>query len=119
MSKRNRAERPAALTSLIRERISILLSLAEKELKPHPKRSRRYVSLARKLSRRYNVRLPRTEKMRFCKKCGMPLVAGITASVRLNAREGFILYHCRCGNTTKVPYKSLKKSPKHITFPTR
>jgi len=102
---RGRSERPAALTTLVRERISILLSLAEKELKLHPKRSKRYVELVRKLAKRYNVRLPRSEKLRFCKKCDSPLIPGATVTVRLVPREKFIYYKCKCGEVRKVPYR--------------
>ena len=111
MQGRNRTKRPAALTELVAERISILLALSEKEIENHPKRSHRYVLLAKKLSRRYNVRLPKLEKMRFCKKCNSPLIPGLTAKVRLNSREKCVIYACRCGEEEKLPYKA-KKKPK-------
>ena len=51
------------------ERINILFRLASEEFKKHPERSNRYVELARKIGMRYNVRIPKLLKRRFCKKC--------------------------------------------------
>jgi len=63
---RARGRKPLWQQKIARERIQILFSLAEKEIKKHPERSRRYIELARKLGLRYNVRLPRELKRKFC-----------------------------------------------------
>lgn len=107
--KRTRKERQSALKQLIRERIEILFSLAEKEIKKHPERARRYISLIKKLGRRYNVRLSRKERMRFCKKCNTPLIPGYNVKIRLRKREKRIYYVCACGNIMKFPYEEKRK----------
>jgi len=56
------SKKPEQHIKIARERILILLDLAEKEFKKHPERSRRYVELARKISLRYNVRLSKQLK---------------------------------------------------------
>jgi len=80
---RTRAKKPDWQQRIARERIQILFDLAERELRKHPERSRRYVELARKISLRYNVRLPRELKKRFCKNCNILLKPGLTSSTRI------------------------------------
>ena len=86
------------------ERIEILFSLAEKEFKKHPDRAERYIELARKIGLRYNVRLPKDLKRKFCKKCMNYLKPGVNTRIRLN--KGKKTYFCMdCGKIVRVPYK--------------
>ena len=86
------------------ERIGILLPLAQSALRKGDRRhAKRYVSLARKLSTRYNCRLSREDRMRFCKSCGMPRLIGINTRVRLRKRMRIAEYSCECGS--KVGFK--------------
>jgi len=94
-----------ALKEIIYERIGILLSLAEQALRNKDEaHAKRYVFLARKLSTRYNCRLSKKEKMRFCRKCGMPSVVGLNTAVRLRKRTKTAEYGCSCGAKAGFKY---------------
>lgn len=93
------------LREIIYERIDILLMLAERALRQgNEARARRYVFLARKLSARHNCRLPHAYKARFCKSCGLPMVVGLNAKVRLRKRTRTAEYRCRCGKSAHFKY---------------
>ncbi len=79
-----RSKKPAWQTDIAKERIEILFEEAEKSLRKHPERSRRYVELARKIGLRYNIRFPKELKRRFCKKCNTLLVPGLTSQTRVH-----------------------------------
>jgi ribonuclease P protein subunit RPR2 len=92
-----RGNKPGFLLQVVRERIDILFQLAEKEVKLHPERAKRYISLARKLGMKYNARFPPRLKRKFCKQCGIPWVPGYNLKVRVNSRKGVMEYRCECG----------------------
>lgn len=101
-----RSQKPEWQTKIAEERIEILFSLAEKEFRKHPERSRRYVELARKIGLRYNVRLSKDEKKKFCKKCNTLLKPGITSQVRLDKSTKTIRILClNCKKVYRYPYK--------------
>lgn len=101
------------LQNIIYERIGILLGLAQEAIKKGDmKYARRYVFLARKLSSRYNCRMRREDKMRFCKSCGMPSVIGKNTKVRLNSKKHVAEYLCLCGAKRTFRYKKAKPSQK-------
>ena len=90
---------------IVYERIGILLTLAEKAMREgDEKHAKRYVFLARKLSTRYNCRLPKKDRMRFCKSCGMPRIIGKNTRVRLRKRTRTAEYACSCGKTVGFKY---------------
>ena len=89
---------------IAKERIKILFELAEKELKKHPERSRRYVELARKIGLRYNVRLGKL-KRKFCKNCNTLLKPGLTCQVRLDSKNKVVSIICKnCKKIYRYPY---------------
>jgi len=91
--------------AIVYERIGILLSLAEKAARAgDEKHARRYVFLARKLSTRYNCRLSRADRARFCKGCGMPRAIGGNTRVRLRKRTRTVEYLCSCGRKAGFKY---------------
>jgi ribonuclease P protein subunit RPR2 len=87
-----RGRKPAWQKNIAEERIDILLGLAERELKKHVDRSRRYIELARKIALRYNIRLAKEQKKKFCKNCNTLLVPGVTSQVRVD--KNFIIIKC-------------------------
>jgi ribonuclease P protein subunit RPR2 len=88
---------------IARERIAHLLHLAERELDDHRDRSRRYVSLARRISMRCKVRMPGEWRRRICKRCNLLLVPGKTSTVRI--RDSRLNVTCRgCGRVHRYPY---------------
>jgi ribonuclease P protein subunit RPR2 len=87
-----------------RERIQILLAQARKMVEKDKDLSRRYVDLARRISERTKVRIPGELKRYLCKECGIALVPGINARVRLHARNTGIVITClECGSMKRFP----------------
>lgn len=103
---RARPKRPETWLKIAKERIQILLSLAEKEFKKHPERSKRYVELARKIGLRYNIRLPKQLKRKFCKKCNSLLIPGLTSRIRIDSKKKILTVKClKCEKIYRFPYK--------------
>ena len=97
---------PGWMRRLAKERIKILMRLAEEEVSTHPERSRRYVELARKLGMKYKVRPPRKYKRRICRECGAYLKPGVNCTVRLIPRERIVSWKCgNCGSERRYPYR--------------
>ena len=94
---------------IARERIEILFSLAEKEAKTHPERSRRYAQLIWELSKKYKVRLGK-KKYRFCRRC-FTWWTPETLKVRLVRRPySMVVYKCLvCGAEYRFPLIREKK----------
>ncbi|MCS7094134.1 MAG: ribonuclease P [Candidatus Aenigmarchaeota archaeon] len=104
--KRSGKRRPIWQKKIAKERIEILLNLAEKEIKKNPDRSRRYVELARTIGKRYNVRLTQTQKRKFCKKCNTILIPGYTMKTWLDSKNKTKVVKClHCKNLYRKPYK--------------
>ena len=101
-----KSQKPDWQTKIAKERIQILFSNADKEFKKHPERSKRYAELARKISLRYNVRLSKEDKRKFCKSCNTWLKPGITSKVRLDKKTKTINIIClNCKKVYRYPYK--------------
>ncbi len=87
-------------------RINYLFSQAE-EQRSKPELGKRYVFLARKLSSKAKVRIPRELKRKFCKHCNLYFIAGTNYTVRTTGKT--ITYTCKsCGNWTRIGYKNKK-----------
>jgi len=101
---RTRGKKPEYQTKIARERIGILFGFAEKELKEHPKRSKRYVELARKIGMRYNIRLGKEQKRKFCKNCNSVLKSGVTSQQR--TEKGKLIIKCtKCNKIYRYPFE--------------
>ena len=108
MDRRNR-EKPKWQTDIAKERISILFNLAEKMFKENKKYSNRYVELARKIGMRYNVKIPKELKRKFCKHCKSYLVSGVNSVHRTNPKEKAVEVSCKeCGEKMRFPYRKEK-----------
>lgn len=100
---------PGYFRKIARERITILLRLADSEAREHPERSRRYVELARKIGMRYKVRFPRKYKRKICKNCFSYLKPGLTCTVRLVPKEKCVTWRClNCKKERRYPYSKKK-----------
>ncbi|HID73771.1 MAG TPA: RNAase P [Thermoplasmata archaeon] len=99
-----RGRRTRETVVLVRDRIRRLFELAEEEtLAGHRDLADRYMVHARKLSMRYNVRIPRPLKRRMCPRCHAYLAAD-AASWRV--RRGRVIVHClRCGAVIRRPFR--------------
>jgi len=91
---------------IARERMEILFRLAEEEaLAGHVARARRYVELARRLGMRYNVRVPREFKRRFCRRCLTYFVPSVNARVRVG-HSRVVVTCLTCGAVERFPYRA-------------
>ena len=97
------------MIDIAKERMEILFERAEYEFLEHPERSDRYVTMARKLSTKYNTKIPRKWNRRFCKNCYKFLSYGHNSTVRLVNEEVNIICG-ECGHIMKIPYKKEKKN---------
>lgn len=87
-----------------KERINILLTLAEREAiqNRNDVRARRYALLAQKIAMRYNIRIERSFKQKICRKCSSFLFTSSSCRVRLQG--GKIIKYCKtCGRITRMP----------------
>jgi ribonuclease P protein subunit RPR2 len=96
---------------IAKERISILFERADEEFKDNPDLSDRYVNLARKMSMKANIPIPRDLKKKFCKSCYSYLKPGSNLKVRLH--RSTLIYTCgKCGNIMR--FKKQKELGKKI-----
>ena len=92
------------MVDIAKERTRILLTLAEREIlrNKNPTRARRYVTLARKIGMRYNVRIEKYFSKKICRSCNSYLATDITCRVR--CRAGRVTTVCKhCGRISRVP----------------
>ncbi len=110
--KRPRGKKKQWQIDIARERIRILFSQAEIRYPTDPDLSDRYVEIARAISRKFNIPIPRELKRRFCKGCGRYLVYGSNARQRVNSEKGYVLITCTgCGHKKRIPYISKDEVP--------
>lgn len=104
-----RGRRPKWMLKIAEERIDILFKLAEESFNNHPERSDRYTEMARNIATKYNMRMPRIWKRRFCKNCNKFLKPGINCQIRL--QDARVVIKClECGNVVNFPYIREKKN---------
>lgn len=104
-----RSKKPLQQTKIAKERIEILFNLAEKEFGAHPERSKRYINLARKIGLRYNIRLSKDLKRKFCKNCNSLLIPGMTSQTRLKSKRKIMTVKClKCNKVYRYPYSKRK-----------
>jgi len=95
--------------TIAKRRIRYLFLLAEKyALSGRLKLANRYVEIARKISMRYLVPVPKEFKRTFCKHCYSFLLPGVTGRFRLH-RSKLIIYCLNCKKFTRIPLKNTKK----------
>jgi len=105
------------LRDLARQRIRILLSLADNVVRRDQELARRYVALALRLAAKARLRLPRDVRRRYCRRCKVPLIPGFTARVRIRGRrQKHLVVTClKCGYvrryvTAKILVKGCKET---------
>ncbi len=99
-----RQRRKALERRIARERIDILIAMAEEEaLGGRLLRADRYGQLARRIGMRYNVSLPSRYRRLVCRGCGTFLAPGTAATVRV--RRSRVIVTCKsCGRVYRFPY---------------
>ena len=106
--KRTTRRQPKKRMEIAKERVEKLFDLAKEAYEKNPKRSVRYIELARKIGKRYNVRLTKTQKRSFCKNCNHLLISGKTFTSETNSKKKLIIIKCiNCGNIYRYPYKKV------------
>ncbi len=85
------------------ERVERLLGQAEEVFGESPALADRYVKLAWGMKTRYNLRLPRQMKLKFCRKCLSFWRPGATSRVRKS--PGRVTITClKCGRIVRLPH---------------
>jgi ribonuclease P protein subunit RPR2 len=99
-----KGRRTPLMVQIAGERIADLFALARKEAADgRAELADRYVTLARRIGMRYNVRLAREYSSLYCRGCSRFWVEGITVRTRL--RGGFRVRTClACGRRRRTPY---------------
>ncbi len=106
MSKRRLSKN--AKTDIGKDRIDKLLSMSMEAVREGKgDRAIRYVTLARRISMKTRVKLPKS--FRFCSECFMPQMPGVNCTVRLNGHK--LVSRCeKCGTIWRMPYiKELRR----------
>ncbi|MBN1194961.1 MAG: ribonuclease P [Methanomicrobiaceae archaeon] len=81
---------------IARERIEALFHNAGVFFRENPALSDRYVALARRISMRQRIPIPRILRRQYCRRCYGYLVPGINLRVRVH--NGHVIATClRCG----------------------
>jgi len=96
---------------IAKERIKILFREAATAARSDKfKRADRYVFLARKIGMKYNVKISKVYKRKFCKHCYKYLAPGKNAVVRTNPKTKSVEIKClECKGINRYPYVKEKK----------
>ena len=110
MSKRRISKDKKIQKSIALRRINQLFHLAEqKALSNDFILADRYVELARKISMRYLVSIPKEFKRSFCKHCYSYLLPNRNCRVRI--KKGKLVIFClNCNKFIRIPLKNYKKN---------
>jgi ribonuclease P protein subunit RPR2 len=91
---------------IAKQRINKLFELADRNaLSDRLFFSDKYVKLARKISMRYLVKIPREHRRKFCKHCYSYLLPPLTSRIRIH-RGKVIIYCNNCKKYTRIPLKN-------------
>ena len=90
-----------AVRKIALERMQILINSAISNARTNPEISQRQAQLARRISTKYNIRMPYDLRIVFCKKCKSFIAPGINSKIRLGrASVKSIRISCNlCGHT--------------------
>ena len=103
-AKRHYGKTRTAVATVARERVDILIGQARQMALKNEKLSRRYVEMARRISERTKVKIPREVKTYLCKGCGIAMVLGHNARLRVHAGNSGIVITClSCGAVKRYP----------------
>jgi ribonuclease P protein subunit RPR2 len=105
MAKRNQRDKKIQKT-IANKRINKLFSMAEQRaLSGNFSLADRYVEIARKISMKNLVPIPKDLKRRFCKHCYSYLLPD--SNCRFRIHRGKLVVHCyNCKKYTRIPLKT-------------
>ena len=85
------------------ERIEFLIKRAEDFKNIDYELARRYIELARRISMKYRVRIPKPLKITFCKKCLYPYRSD---KMRVRIKKSRVIITClNCGYERRIPIR--------------
>lgn len=87
--------KPGWVKELAEKRIRKLFKQAEQEFEDHPERSDRYMEIAHKISKRYNVPIPKDLKKKICPECHGYWKPDQTVKVRTDPQNSRVIYRCQ------------------------
>ena len=103
MNMPRRRKQTNEFKELAAERVERLFELAEDIFKTRPILADSYVRAAWRLKTKYNLRLPKNLKRKFCRKCLSFWRPGVSCRVRI--QSGRVVVTClKCGRITRLPY---------------
>ncbi len=87
------------INRIVAESIDILFNEAEENFQKHPERSKRYLKMIWALSKKYNFRLNKKQKLKFCKKCFTLWIPEKTVNITFDNRHNMFEFVCiLCGH---------------------
>ncbi|MBN1644549.1 ribonuclease P [Candidatus Woesearchaeota archaeon] len=92
MKKREFSKKQKQAKESAKKRIIFFFKEAKNVFASNPSLANRYITLARKYSMKYKVKIPRVLKRRFCRHCYKYLVPGKNCRVRTH--KGKVVYFC-------------------------
>lgn len=107
MATRTGGTKPLWQKKIAEERIEILFREAEKMSKANRLEfAKRYILLARKIGMRYNVKMPRDLRGKFCRKCHSFLAPEKTCVVDKDEKRKIIKVKCfNCDRIIRISQK--------------
>ena len=107
--KRRYNKKPSSQKEVALDRIKTLFKEARLVFSKDSKLANRYVKLARELSMKFKIPIPKPLKRRFCKHCYHYLMPAV--NLRVRTRNGKVVYYCMdCKKYMRFPYLREKKS---------
>jgi len=116
MRMRARIHKKLKEKRIAQERIRILIKKAEDVFTRNSSLANRYVTLARKIAMKANVRIPRELKRKYCKHCYKFLMPGVNCRIRVKDKK-IVCYCFNCKKYMRWPFKdyeTLLKSGKQF-----
>ena len=106
MKDRLRKKKRDEAQEIASERMEILFSLAEKKaVAGEMEAANLLVERACRIGTKFNVRVPKAYKYRFCRKCHSYLLPGKSSRTRINSKEKRVEVLCvKCGHKAFHPY---------------
>lgn len=111
MTKKRTLKEKKTQKTIANKRINKLFSMAEQRaISGNLNLADRYVEIARKISMRNLVPIPKEFKRRFCKHCYSYLLPDTNCRVRIH-RGKLIIYCHNCKRYTRILLKNTRKKP--------
>jgi ribonuclease P protein subunit RPR2 len=94
----------AEIREIVKRAFDNLFSAADNE----KDMANRYVKVAKSLSKRFKVKIPKIYRMRFCKHCGNYFIPG--ENIRVRTKNNKLVYYClNCRRHTRFPFYKEKR----------